>query len=91
MYLTDNERALQIRSVAWIPAPAGDDSGRRLTTSHYVRGTEDGSVLEGARTLCGRTLPDEWDIASGRFQTYGDGLCRRCLNRFEARVARRTA
>jgi hypothetical protein len=85
MFLTENERRLQLRQVAWIRMPAGQDVGGRLTFTHYAAADEAGKVV-GDHLLCGRPLPSEWDIANGRFEHFGDGICGRCLTRFEKRL-----
>lgn len=86
MYLTEDERSLRLRQVAWVRTPAGEDRGGRLSLTHYAAGDDVGQVL-GPRTLCGRALPSEWDIAGARFEHYGNGVCRRCLSAFQARLA----
>jgi hypothetical protein len=86
MYLTATERQLNLVAVAWVPAPAGDDTGRPATMTHYTAGGPLGEVA-GTRTLCNRRLPDTWDIAGGRFEVYGNGICGVCERRFSARAS----
>ena len=84
MFLTEAEEKLQLRQVAWQRAPAGEDIGGRLSFTHYVTANEKGQVAD-EKALCGRRLPDEWDITNGRFEHFGAGICSRCMAAFVRR------